>query len=75
MFTVLGLAVVALILWRLYKSVLKPYQLFSFYKKSLKTSKYNVHFWNFIPFSSSLLLQFHQHSKNFKDAFYGAKHA
>ena len=75
MLAYLSLAVVALILWKLHKSVLKPYFLYQSYKKTLNNSKYNVYFWNFFPFSSSLLIESHKYSKDFRDVFYGAKHA
>lgn len=61
-------------LWKIYKSVIKPYFLYKFYKKQLKEKNYRLYADPFMPFAAPFIFTTAHDEKKFKDSYYTAKH-
>mgnify|MGYP006995455013 CR=1 FL=1 len=71
---ILLLLLAALTIWKLFKSAIKPYLLYKFYKKQFATKNYKVHADTFIPFMAPSIIQTLKDEKDKKDGYYLAKY-
>ncbi len=65
---------ILLVLWVLFKNVVLPYKLYSYYKKQLKDKNYRSYNVKFVPFIAPSIINSMVEMKKFKDAQYSAKY-